>query len=329
MEANKEHRGYWTVTLKAYPDIPFHCNIFHDLLAMGSPMLQTDFAEVFCEKVIEVFKKTHNTAGDAISYMSPICFLYNTKCTSLEEMKAPYDAANEFITFASEKYPILVDKGLLGLRMDIEGIRLKGGNENDQWVYINIADVKEEGLTVKIYEELCDELGPRIKTHHANPDGFIFRVDAGGAFDLGSDTFDDCLHKKIILQGADPDDLKNIILQTGEKSELYMFREDDQYEFAEIALQAKNMTDLPCSVYDATIVKAVASSSTISFNSICIDLEFDERREWIDPYEAMGISPPRTEEERTEGVPYKNIKILFEKYKYYEGAKTVTLTFQD
>lgn len=46
-----------------------------------------------------------------------------------------------------------------------------------------------------------------------------------------------------------------------------------------------------------------------------------------DPYEMLGISPPETEEENAEGVPYKNIKILFTMNKYYKGVRRVTLTF--
>lgn len=41
----------------------------------------------------------------------------------------------------------------------------------------------------------------------------------------------------------------------------------------------------------------------------------------------LGISPPETEEENAEGVPYKNIKILFTMNKYYKGVRRVTLTF--
>ena len=43
----------------------------------------------------------------------------------------PYDRAMGFIAFVSEKYPVLVDEGLLNIRMDITGIRLKGADDDD------------------------------------------------------------------------------------------------------------------------------------------------------------------------------------------------------
>lgn len=56
---------------------------------------------------------------------------------------------------------------------------------------------------------------------------------------------------------------------------------------------------------------------------------FDKRREWKDPYEMLGVASPKTEKENTEGVQYKNIKILFEMNQYYEGIKRVTLTLSE
>ncbi|WP_339989155.1 hypothetical protein [Fusobacterium nucleatum] len=57
-----------------------------------------------------------------------------------------------------------------------------------------------------------------------------------------------------------------------------------------------------------------------------IELVFDKHREWKEPYEMLGIFPPKTEK-KIEGIQYKNIKILFEMNKYYKGVKRVTLTF--
>ena len=79
---------------------------------------------------------------------------------------------------------------------------------------------------------------------------------------------------------------------------------------------------------EATIEKAVIDDAKeIYVDPVRIDLAFDERREWKDPYEMLGISPPETEEENAEGVPYKNIKILFTMNKYFKGGRRVTLTF--
>ena len=79
---------------------------------------------------------------------------------------------------------------------------------------------------------------------------------------------------------------------------------------------------------EATIVKAVIDDAKeIYVDPVWMDLVFDERREWKDPYEMLGISPPETEEENTEGMPYKNIKILFTMNKYDKGVRKVTLTF--
>lgn len=64
-------------------------------------------------------------------FESPINFVYYTKVSSLEELKISYDRLMEFISFVSEKYPILIDMGLLKIRMDIERIHLKGMDDND------------------------------------------------------------------------------------------------------------------------------------------------------------------------------------------------------
>ena len=178
------------------------------------------------------------------------------------------------------------------------------------------------------YEEICRELAPKLKTHADNPDGFTFHADIGKSFILGSDTFGDCFHKNLILENGTPEELDNIILQPGEISRPYIFKSESRYEFTTITLQAENVSDSPCSLPEAAIVKAVIDDAKeIYVDPVRIDLAFDERREWKDPYEMLGISPPETEEENTEGVPYKNIKILFTMNKYYKGVRRVTLTF--
>ena len=118
-------------------------------------------------------------------------------------------------------------------------------------------------------------------------------------------------------------------MQPGELSPTYTFESDSQYEFTSIDIQAKNLTDSPCSLLDATIVKAtIDGGKNIFIDPKWIDLIDDQRREWKDPYEVLKISPPRTEEEKSEGVRYKNIKILFVKKKYFHDSGRVVLTYQ-
>ena len=79
---------------------------------------------------------------------------------------------------------------------------------------------------------------------------------------------------------------------------------------------------------EATIIKAIIDDAKeIYIEPVWIDLVFDKRREWKEPYEVLGISPPKTEQENMEGVQYKNIKILFEMNQYYKEVKRITLTF--
>ena len=78
---------------------------------------------------------------------------------------------------------------------------------------------------------------------------------------------------------------------------------------------------------EATIIKAIIDNAKeIYIEPVWIDLVFDKRREWKEPYEILGVTPPKTEQENMEGVQYKNIKILFEMNQYYKGVKRVTLT---
>lgn len=330
MQRSPKSRYHWVITLKAYPDIPFDCSVYHDPLSMMSPYISTDFDEVFCEHAIAKFKQSCEMGADHLSYLSSIPFVYNTNASSLEELKAPYDRLNRFITFVKEKYPILVKIGLLGIRMDIKGIRLKGGPENDTWLYLDIAEMKKDSLIVKSYEDICQELAPRLKTHAANPKRLMFHADASKTFDLGNDTFDDCLYKNLTLTGTTAEQLQANILQPGQESGVYTLQSESKYEFVKIDLQAKNSGNSPCSVLEAPIVKAVVSgSSTINIDGVPIELKDDKRRAWTDPYKRLGISPPKTEREKKEGVKYKNIKVLFEKSQYYNDIISVMLTFQE
>ena len=306
----KQDESYyrWFVTLNQYPDLTVYYTVSRDPLSMTSPSITTNFDEVFSEHAVEEYKKTHALGDDVLVFDDSIDFVYHTKVKSLEELKVPYDRAMGFIAFVSEKYPVLIDEGVLNIRMDITGIRLKGADDDDTLI--------------------CQELAPKLKTHADNPDGFTFHADIGKSFILGSDTFGDCFHKNLILENGTPEELDNIILQPGEISRPYIFKSESRYEFTTITLQAENVSDSPCSLPEAAIVKAVIDDAKeIYVDPVWMDLVFDKRREWKDPYEMLGISPPETEKENTEGVPYKNIKILFTMNKYDKGVRRVTLTF--
>nr|WP_315314664.1 hypothetical protein [Treponema denticola] len=317
----------WLVTLNEYPDLIIFYTVSRDPLSMTSPSIKTNFDEIFGEYIIEEYKKNYELGNDEIFWEIPINFIYYTKVNSLEELKVSYDRAIGFIAFVREKHPMLIDEGLLNIRMDIDGIKLKGVADNDSMIYFDISEVKNDGLNIKSYEDICKELKPQLKTHSDNPNGFTFHADIGRPFILGSDTFEDCFFKNLIIKQGTIEELKNIILQPGEISKAYVFKSDNQYEFTNITLQAKNLSDSPCSLLEATIVKAIIDDAKeIYIEPVWIDLVFDKRREWKEPYEVLGISPPKTEQENMEGVQYKNIKILFEMNQYYKGVKRVTLT---
>lgn len=55
----------------------------------------------------------------------------------------------EFIAFVSEKHPMLIDERLLNIRMDIDGIRLKGVADNDSMIYLDISEVKTMDLVLR------------------------------------------------------------------------------------------------------------------------------------------------------------------------------------
>ncbi|QHX43177.1 hypothetical protein GWP43_06675 [Treponema vincentii] len=318
----------WLVTLNEYPDLIIFYTVSRDPLSMTSPSIKTNFDEIFGEYIIEEYKKNYELGNDEIFWEIPINFIYYTKVRSLEELKVPYDRAMEFIAFVSEKHPMLIDERLLNIRMDIDGIRLKGVADNDSMIYLDISEVKNDGLSITAYEDICKELTPKLKTHSDNPNGFTFHADIGKSCILGSDTFEDCFFKNLIVKQGTIEELKKIILQPGEISNAYIFKSDNQYEFTNITLQAKNLSDSPCSLLEATIVKAIIDDAKeIYIEPVWIDLVFDKRREWKEPYEVLGISPPKTEQENMEGVQYKNIKILFEMNQYYKEVKRITLTF--
>ena len=317
----------WLVTLNEYPDLIIFYTVSRDPLSMTSPSIKTNFDEIFGEYIIEEYKKNYELGNDEIFWEIPINFIYYTKVNSLEELKVPYDRAMEFIAFVSKKHPMLIDERLLNIRMDIDGIKLKGAADDDSMIYQDISEVKKDGLSITAYEDICKELTPKLKTHSDNPNGFTFHADIGRSFILGSDTFEDCFFKNLIVKQRTIEELKNIILQPGEISKAYVFKSDNQYEFTNITLQAKNLSDSPCSLLEATLIKAIIDDAKeIYIEPVWIDLVFDKRREWKEPYEILGVAPPKTEKENMEGVQYKNIKILFEMNQYYKEVKRVTLT---
>ena len=335
MEQNPKNKRYFIVVLHEYPELKFNTTVVRDV-KRGTSYLWSDVDEVFCESAIQQFTKSNTISPDTLSYDEDIQYVYSTEASSLEELKTSYDKMISFITFVSEHYPIIVDTGALDMRMDVGGIRLKGRDDSDKWIYLDIAEAKDKKLNIKPYEEIYHELKPMLMTHPENPKGLLFHADVGRSFLLGSDTFDDCLYKNLVLDNAEnntPEKLRKIILQPGELSEPYTFESESDYEFTTVTVQAKNLTKSPSSLLDATIVKAEIHPQTgtgIHISSTWIELEEDPRRgEWVDPYKVLGISPPKTEQEKKEGVPYKNAKVLFTMSESYNSVKEVTLTFQE
>ena len=86
--------------------------------------------------------------------------------------------------------------------------------------------------------------------------------------------------ENLILKNGKIEELRKFILQPGDLSEFYTFKSENQYKFTEINLQAKNLSDSPCSLFDATIIKAVIDGSEdIYIDPVWIELVFDKRRE--------------------------------------------------
>ena len=226
-----------------------------------------------------------------------------------------------------EKYSALIDVENLPLRFDIHGIRFKG-DVSDESKYVDVGRAENGKVTMKSFDELYAELAPQIQTHAMNPNGVMIRASSGRTFMLGGDSFEDCLYKVMDLDNPTGADLSSIVLQPGEISETYTLAKKDDYRSARIEIQVKNMTDSPCSLYDATLYKMVISNSdTIFIKDKSIELIYDERREWVDPYKALNISKPNSEQERTEGVTFKNIKVLFLESQSSKSIKTVIVTF--
>lgn len=320
----------WFVTLNEYPELTFFFTVVHRPFSNSRPYIDTNLDYVLIEHVVKEYKKTNKLEEDKLSEDEADGFVYSTKVSSLEELKTSYDRLMEFISFASEKYPILIDEGLLNVRMSIVGIRLKGLEDSDKYISQNISKIEKGELTIKPFEEIYDELKPVLKTHLDNPNGFLFHADIGRTIILGSDTFEDCLYKSLVLKNDTVDDVKKIILQPGELSKFYVFKSPNNFESSVISLQAKNLSESPCSLLDAIVVTAyISAEKEVFISPKWIKFSYDEFKEWKDPYEILGISPPKTEKEKTEGVPYRNIKILFEMYESRKEIRGVTLTYID
>ena len=58
--------------------------------------------------------------------------------------------------------------------------------------------------------------------------------------------------------------------------------------------------------------------------------EFDKRKELTaDLYDMLGIKRPSTSEEESDGVPYKNIRVLFKMKTYFKEIDSITLSYQE
>ena len=307
LEQNPKHKRYYIVSLKKYPGLKFNITVSH-------------------QPFIKTFQSSTDMGKDHIEYLDPE-LAYSAQVKSIDELKTSYDRFVAFINTVREKYSALIDVENLPLRFDIHGIRFKG-DVSDESKYVDVGRAENGKVTMKSFDELYAELAPQIQTHAMNPNGVMIRASSGRTFMLGGDSFEDCLYKVMDLDNPTGADLSSIVLQPGEISETYTLAKKDDYRSARIEIQVKNMTDSPCSLYDATLYKMVISNSdTIFIKDKSIELIYDERREWVDPYKALNISKPNSEQERTEGVTFKNIKVLFLESQSSKSIKTVIVTF--
>lgn len=328
MKKDPDYKYNYLVKLKEYPGLQFRITVSHQPLT--SSYVWSDFDEVFSSHAIKQFKNVIDLVEDDIEYSQPE-FIYAAEVNSLEELKISYDKLMEFIDFVSQKYPILIDTGILDIRFDVTGLMLKGDIESET-KYFHVCEVKKGTLSIKSYDELYGELAPKIKTQNPSSQGLIFKADDGRAFALGEDTFEDCLNKGLKLENVDTKELEKITLTPGESSDIYTFSSSDNYNFVNIKIQAKNLTSSDCSLYDATIIKAViAGGEEIYIDPAWIKLKFnawDKKTggKWIDPYDALKITHPKTKSEKTEGVLYKNTKVLFEERNGKDWKEIVKVT---
>ena len=337
IKEDPRHPYYWFVTLKDYPNIPFTCSVSHDWLAMGSPFIHSDFEETFCTRALAEYKENHNLGDDVLSYLHPVNFVYSTEVTNLDQLKESYAKMLDFINYTSLKYPILAETDCFGVRMDIIGIRLKSSRRNldgsiDTSIYRQVCNAENGKLNIRPFEEIRQELEPKLRTHPENSKGFVFVVNTT-SFVLGSDTLDDCLDKDVELESTTIGELKKIYLQPREVSESYIlsrvYNVGSLSYYTKFKIQVKNLSDKECSLLDGTLVKAVVSDpASIYIGDVYF--EFDKRKELTaDLYDMLGIKKPSTSEEESKGVVYQNIKVLFKMKTYFKEIDSVTLTYQE
>ncbi len=326
IKKEEKNERYFVVKLSEYPKLEFHATVARDV-KVGTSYIWTDFEEVFGKAAIKEFKKTESIAKDTLAYSDSIGFVYSTDVKNLEELRISYDRLLYFLNFTSKNYKVLLADENFDVRMDVWGIRLKGRDDSDEWIYLDIAKTDGGEFKIKPYEEIYAELNPMLMTHPENKNGLKFRADIGRLFILGSDTVEDCLYKNLILQNGKREELEQIILQPRETSENYTLKSESGYEFTTVTVQAQNLSDTPAPLLDATIVKAVIDGGkSVFIDTVLIELENDPRREWVDPYKALGILEPKTEKEKKEGVNYKNVKVLFVMQEHFLQVKKIVLT---
>lgn len=328
IKKEEKNERYFVVKLSKYPKLEFRATVARDV-KVGNSYIWTDFEEVFGKAAIKEFKKSQSIAKDKLEYSDSIGFVYSIDVKNLEELRISYNRLLQFLNFISENYKVLLVDENFDVRMDVRGIRLKGRDDGDKWIYLDIAKAEGGGFKIKPYEEIYAELNPMLMTHPENKNGLKFRADIGRLFILGSDTVEDCLYKNLILQNSKREDLEQIILQPGEISENYTLKSESDYEFTTVTVRAKNLSEAPAPLLDATIVEAVIDGGKSAFiDNVLIELENDPRRAWIDPYKALGILEPKTEKEKKEGVNYKNVKVLFVIQENFLQVKKIVLTLQ-
>lgn len=325
LEQNPKNKRYYIVRLKKYPGLKFNITVSHQ--PFMDSFVWDDFDEVFTEHVIKTFQSSTDMGKDHIEFLDPE-LVYSAQIKSIDELKTSYDRFMAFINMVREKYTALIDVERLPLRFDIRGIRFKGDVDKETR-YIDIGKAEKGKVNVKSFEELYADLAPKVQTHAVNPNGVKLSASSGRTFLMGSDTFEDCLYKVMDLDNPTGADLSNIVLQPGEVSQTYLLKKkDEDRRGASIEFQVKNMTDAPCSLYDATLYKMVVSGSDkIFIKDKSVELIYDERREWIDPYKAFNISKPKTAQEKADGVVYKNTRVLFMQSKYTKDVYQVVVTF--
>lgn len=328
IKKEEKNERYFVVKLSKYPKLEFRATVARDV-KVGNSYIWTDFEEVFGKAAIKEFKKTESIVKDKLEYSDSIGFIYSTDVKNLEELRISYNRLLQFLNFISENYKVISVDENFDVRMDVRGMRLKGRDDSDKWIYLDIAKGEGGGFKIKPYEEIYAELNPMLMTHPENKNGLRFRADIGRLFILGSDTVEDCLYKNLILQNSKGEDLEQIILQPGEISENYTLKSESDYEFTTVTVRAQNLSEAPAPLLDATIVKAVIDGGkSVFIDNVLIELENDPRREWVDPYKALGILEPKTEKEKKEGVNYKNVKVLFVMQENLLQVKKIVLTLQ-